>query len=152
MVITGLGAGAISTIRMLFPRVHFTPASTVVVGKPEDYSVGEVSERFKKSHRVVIVREAGGFFALRSVCTHLGCVPDWERSQKKFKCPCHGSGFHRDGVPFEGPAPRPLERLKIFFDEDGQIVVDRAIRLRKERNEWEKEGAFLKYGKRDGNA
>ena len=35
----------------------------------------------------------------------------------------HGSGFYKDGINFEGPTPRPLERARIFLDpDDGQIV------------------------------
>ena len=52
------------------------------------------------------------FFALSTVCTHLGCTPNWLPVESKFKCPCHGSGFRMTGIHFEGPAPRPLERFK----------------------------------------
>ncbi|MBI3951437.1 MAG: Rieske 2Fe-2S domain-containing protein, partial [Acidobacteria bacterium] len=58
---------------------------------------------------------------------HLGCTPNWLDSQKKFKCPCHGSGFRSSGVNFEGPAPRPLDRVKISLAADGQLLVDKSI-------------------------
>ncbi len=132
--------------RLLFPRVRFHPATTLVLGNPEKFAVGEISEEWKKSHQVIVVREESGFYALRSSCTHLGCVPNWQPGQKKFKCYCHGSGFRISGDNFEGPAPRPLERLKIFLNEDGELVVDRAVRYRKERGEWEREGAYLRFG------
>jgi cytochrome b6-f complex iron-sulfur subunit len=65
-----------------------------------------VSEQFKKDQRVWIGRrEDGRFFAISAICTHLGCTPNWFASEDKFKCPCHGSGFHRDGTNFDGPAP-----------------------------------------------
>ncbi len=131
--------------RLLFPRVHHTPPTTVAVGLPDDFAVGEVNERFKDTHRLVVVREEGGFYALRAVCTHLGCIPNWLPDQRKFRCPCHGSGFHADGKNFEGPAPRPMERLKISLDEDGQIVVDTGVRFFSERNEWGRPGAYLEY-------
>ena len=35
-----------------------------------------------------------------------------EASENKFKCPCHGSGYDSEGVNFEGPAPRPMDRAK----------------------------------------
>ena len=132
-------------MRLLFPRVRSEPPTKVVLGKPEEFAVGEVSERFKRSHRLILVREEKGFYALRSVCTHLGCVPAWSSGQEKFKCPCHGSGFHRDGVNFEGPAPRPLERLAIALDPQHNLVVDTAVVLRSERGEWGRPEAFLRY-------
>jgi len=46
--------------------------------------------------------------------------------EDKFKCPCHGSGFYKSGMNFEGPAPRPLDRFKISVGEDGQLVVDKS--------------------------
>ncbi|CUS93988.1 ubiquinol-cytochrome c reductase iron-sulfur subunit [Candidatus Kryptonium thompsonii] len=92
-----------------------------------------------------IVREEDGFYALLAVCTHLGCTPRWLSSENKFKCPCHGSGFRKSGINFEGPAPRPLERVKITLAEDGQILIDKGITYRYEKGEWGKPGSFLPY-------
>jgi cytochrome b6-f complex iron-sulfur subunit len=46
---------------------------------------------------------------------------------------------------FEGPAPRPLERLKISLSDDGQILVDRKIKFLFEKGEWISPDAYLKY-------
>ena len=83
-------------------------------------------EKFKKEFRVWIVREEGGIYAVFAKCTHLGCTPRWLAAEKKFKCPCHGSGFFKTGLNFEGPAPRPLDRFLIKLSEDGQLVVDKS--------------------------
>ncbi len=139
-----LGIGALGTVRYMYPRVLFEPSTFFKAGKPSEFVMGEVSEKFKLSNRVWIVREQEGFYALLAVCTHLGCTPNWLRSGNKFKCPCHGSGFTRDGVNFEGPAPRPLERVKITLNEEGTIVVDKAKRFRKEKGEWLDPEAFLR--------
>jgi cytochrome b6-f complex iron-sulfur subunit len=140
-------SGAIATggaVRLLFPRVHRDPPTQVTLCKPDELAVGEVSERWKSTHGLVLVRSAEGLYALRATCTHLGCVPRWSGAEDKFRCPCHGSGFHRDGVEFEGPAPRALERLAIGLDGEGRVVVDTAIRLRRERGEWDRPGALLR--------
>jgi len=142
--------GAFSTIFLLgfvrsaFPRVLFKPPSTFKAGTPEEYTIGEVSERFKKEHRVWIVREAAGFYALFAKCTHLGCTPRWLKVDQKFKCPCHGSGFRKTGINFEGPAPRPLERYRMVLNEEGQLVVDMGVVYRYEKGDWDKPGAFLR--------
>ncbi len=131
-------------VRSAFPRVLFLPPSSFKAGLPSDFAVGEVSEKYKKDYRVWIVRESDGFYALWAKCTHLGCTPRWLATEQKFKCPCHGSGFYRSGINFEGPAPRPLERVKIALAGDGQIVVDKAVKFLFEKGQWGNPGSFLK--------
>ncbi len=140
-----VGVGALGMLRFMFPRVLFEPSTSFEAGNPGDYVVGEVSEKFKLSERVWIIRENdGSIYALLANCTHLGCTPRWLASEDKFKCPCHGSGFRRSGVNFEGPAPRPLERVKIALTEEGGIVIDKAKRFRHEKGEWTNPEASLR--------
>lgn len=113
--------------RSAFPRVLFQPPTKFKAGEPNDYVLSEVNEKFKQEYRVWIVREEAGLYALFAKCTHLGCTPRWLPAEDKFKCPCHGSGFYKDGTNFEGPAPRPLDRFKIELAEDRQLVVDKAV-------------------------
>jgi cytochrome b6-f complex iron-sulfur subunit len=96
--------GLLAGMRSAFPRVLFTPPQSFKAGLPTDFTIGEVSEKFKKEHRVWIIREPEGVFALFAKCTHLGCTPRWLMTEEKFKCPCHGSGFYKSGINFEGPA------------------------------------------------
>ena len=53
-------------------------------------------------------------------------APRWLAAEEKFKCPCHGSGYYKSGLNFEGPAPRPMDRFKVDVNETGQLVVDKA--------------------------
>jgi cytochrome b6-f complex iron-sulfur subunit len=134
----------VATARFMFPNVLFEPPQSFKAGFPGEYNVGEVDTRWKDAFGVWIVREADGFYALIAVCTHLGCSPNWLPAENKFKCPCHGSGFYRTGVNFEGPAPRPLERARIVLADDGQLMVDKSVKFQEEKGEWTKTGAFLK--------
>jgi cytochrome b6-f complex iron-sulfur subunit len=134
----------VATARFLFPNVLFEPPQSFKAGFPAEYNVGEVDTRWKDSFGVWIVREPQGFYALIAVCTHLGCSPNWLAAENKFKCPCHGSGFYRTGVNFEGPAPRPLERARIVLADDGQILVDKSVKFQQEKGEWDNAEAFLK--------
>lgn len=120
------GFSLLAFIRSAFPRVLFQPPSTFKAGLVSDYAIGEVSEKYKQEFRVWIVREEGGVYAIFAKCTHLGCTPRWLAAENKFKCPCHGSGFFKDGLNFEGPAPRPLDRFRISLNQDGQLVVDKS--------------------------
>lgn len=136
------GLGVMS--RFLFPNVLYEPKMLYRIGTPGDYAVGVVDERFK-AKGFWIFREDSGFFALSTVCTHLGCTPNWLTGDEKFKCPCHGSGFTSHGINVEGPAPRPLERFEISLADDGQIVVNKNKKFQQELGQWEMPGAYLNY-------
>ena len=122
-------------LRFFFPRTLFEPSTVFKIGYPSDFQLG-VDERFNQLARIWVAREAGRIYAIYGRCTHLGCTPDWKLSDNKFKCPCHGSGYTPEGINFEGPAPRPMDRAHIELDAQGQIVVDTS-RL----YEWPKGGA-----------
>lgn len=144
-------AAATATGRFMFPNVLFEPPPTFKAGFPTEYQVGIVDERFKQKFAVWLVRTAydkwantSGIYALSTVCTHLGCTPNWLQAEQKFKCPCHGSGYYITGVNFEGPTPRPLERYAISLADDGQILVDKSRKFQEEKGEWINPAAFLK--------
>ncbi|HYU42872.1 MAG TPA: Rieske 2Fe-2S domain-containing protein [Vicinamibacteria bacterium] len=137
-------SGLVASTRFMFPNVLFEPPQSFKVGFPSEYTVGEVDTRWKDAYSVWIVRNSEGFYALIAVCTHLGCSPNWLAAENKFKCPCHGSGFYKTGINFEGPAPRPLERARIVLADDGQILVDKSVKFQQEKAEWTKEESFLK--------
>lgn len=141
---TFLFTAIVGTIRFFFPRVLFEAPPVFKAGFPDEFAPGEVSSKYLKSQKVWVVRDEEGFYALSAVCTHLGCTPRWLETENKFKCPCHGSGFYRSGINFEGPAPRPLERLKITLDESRQLVVDKSSKFLFEKGEWAKPGSFVK--------
>ena len=109
-----------------------------------NFEIGKVDLRFKKQYNVWIVRDKESIYALSTVCTHLGCTPNWLESDRKFKCPCHGSGFRSTGMNFEGPAPRPLERFSISLASDGQIIVDKNKKFNYEKGEWNRPESSLK--------
>ncbi|MDP2645365.1 MAG: Rieske (2Fe-2S) protein [Desulfobacterales bacterium] len=119
---------ALALTRFFFPRVLFEPPARFKVDKPSEFPPGTVDTRFKNKYGVWIVRDdENRLFVLSTVCTHLGCTPNWIASRNKFKCPCHGSGFLRNGINIEGPAPRPLDRYKITLGDDGHIIIDKSV-------------------------
>ncbi|HVK40712.1 MAG TPA: Rieske (2Fe-2S) protein [Candidatus Kapabacteria bacterium] len=138
----------LGTLRAMFPRVIYEKPPVFKAGFPQDYVPGTVSELYKDEQRVWIIRQTdGSFIGLLAICTHLGCTPRWLAAENKFKCPCHGSGFRGTptwGVNFEGPAPRPLERVAIHLAPDGQIEIDKSKKFLWEKGEWENPEATLK--------
>ena len=138
-----LAATTAGMVRFLFPNVLYEPPQEFKAGLPSDYNTG-VDERWKQQYQVWVVRDEGGMYALLSVCTHLGCLPTWLPNESKFKCPCHGSGFYMSGIDFEGPAPRPLERVRIVRADDGQILIDKSRKFQYEKCQWSDPESYLK--------
>lgn len=137
----------LATVKFMFPNVRREPPSKFKVGFPDAFPAGQVQTKFKAQFGVWVVNtEFNGqqeIFALKSVCTHLGCTPNWLEAEQKFKCPCHGSGFYKDGINFEGPAPRPLERYAIRVADDGQIEIDKSRTYQEEMGQWEEPTSFI---------
>ena len=131
-------------IRFMTPNVLEEPDPRVRVGKMQRYhemAPGEVIEDFKPQG-IWLVRDGEKLAALSIICTHLGCIPNWLPNDRKFKCPCHGSGYKPSGINFEGPTPRPLERFKLYI-EDGVVVVDKSKKYQYELGQWEMPGSYL---------
>jgi cytochrome b6-f complex iron-sulfur subunit len=118
-----LTAWLLAFFRFFLPRTLFEPATSFKIGYPEEYGLG-VDTKFQQKYRIWVDRTPDRIFVIYARCTHLGCTPDWKPSENKFKCPCHGSGYDSEGVNFEGPAPRPMDRAHIETSPDGQILVD----------------------------
>jgi cytochrome b6-f complex iron-sulfur subunit len=113
----------IAFFRFFLPRTLFEPATSFKIGYPADFGLG-VDTKFQQKFRIWVDRTPDRIFVIYARCTHLGCTPDWKPAENKFKCPCHGSGYDSEGVNFEGPAPRPMDRANVEIAPDGQILVD----------------------------
>jgi cytochrome b6-f complex iron-sulfur subunit len=140
-----LGTSFAMFLRFFLPRAIYEPSSVFKVGFPGDYALG-VDTKYQQQYRIWVDKTSDRLFVIYARCTHLGCTPDWKASENKFKCPCHGSGYDSEGVNFEGPAPRPMDRAKVELDAEGQIVVD-VSKLYKwpkgEKNEFNDPGSFI---------
>ncbi len=111
-----------------YPRVRVANSKEI----PENESV-----LFEYPHQdrpaVLIHLPGGGFVAYDALCTHLGCqvhynkvaVKGWESDPQQIFCPCHGAVFEpRVGVVLAGPAPRPMPKIKLEIDDQGEIFAN----------------------------
>jgi len=135
-------------LRFFLPRSILEPSTTFKIGFPSDYALG-VDTKWQQQHRIWVGKTAERLFVIFARCTHLGCTPDWKASENKFKCPCHGSGYDSEGINFEGPAPRPMDRAHVEIDAEGQIVVNTDKLFKWEKGvkapgEFDNEGAFIR--------
>ncbi len=118
--LAGLGTLVVG-VRYLEPDVPDEQDGRFEVGKPETVPLGTVL--VVRSRKVYVVHAPNGFYALSSVCTHLGCVTRHEPGDDRIACPCHGSTFDLEGRVVSGPAPSRLVRFRVTL-EDGVLVVD----------------------------
>jgi cytochrome b6-f complex iron-sulfur subunit len=75
-----------------------------------------------------LMHNSDGLLALYTKCPHLGCTVPWvgpPDSPHAFQCPCHGSMYDYNGVRTGGPAPRPMDLMRVNVDDKtGNITVD----------------------------
>lgn len=116
------GAALWPVFRYLTPQSGTTANSKVLI------PVRDVPEREAKffeyagSSAVLIRKNDGALIALSAVCTHLGCIVQWEKDKQTFICPCHAGHYTPDGAVISGPPPKPLARLPVSVA-DGVITV-----------------------------
>jgi cytochrome b6-f complex iron-sulfur subunit len=149
IVWTAVGATLLTNffmfLRFFLPRTIFEPPTKFKVGYPADFGFG-VDTKFQQQYRIWVVRNAERLFVIYARCTHLGCTPDWKPGENKFKCPCHGSGYTNEGINFEGPAPRPMDRAHVELDPTGQIEVNTAKLYewpKGEKGHFDESGAYI---------
>ena len=70
-----------------------------------------------------LVRNGDGVLAFSWRCTHQGCEVPWREDEERFHCPCHDSIFDRNGVLVDGPAPRPLDLVRVEVRDNGDVAV-----------------------------
>ena len=125
MGLAALGT-TVTAVRFMWPEVLFEEERRFKIGKPEEIPVGTLVAL--PQQKVYVVHAPDGFFAMSAVCTHLGCLTQYERENNRIFCPCHGSKFSAEGAVTDGPAPRPLPRLLLTL-EQGALVVDVSKRV-----------------------
>lgn len=123
----GLGAFAAAAVswplfRYLSPRSGGENAGKVMISET-DIREGEAKFfEYAGSSAVMVRKRGGGLVAFSAVCTHLGCIVQWEKDKQDFLCPCHAGRFSSDGVVTAGPPPKPLKKLP-FTVAGGNITV-----------------------------
>jgi len=84
----------------------------------EELPAGEGAILSKGLKRYAVYKsEHNDVHVFSAVCPHLGCVLQWNGSEKTFDCPCHGSRFTKEGELVNGPADRNLKEIEIHQEE-----------------------------------
>ena len=138
----GRGLGILAAVEILAVVVAYLApskgsggrgAGLVVAGPVAEFTPASV--RPFPAGRFYLVRLAdGGFLALSSRCTHLGCMVPWNQKDQVFPCPCHASTFDQRGDVLSPPATRALDLFPVVI-EGGIVKVDTGRRIERARFE-----------------
>lgn len=88
----------------------------------EEIPDGESKKVLFKNTPYIIVRKGREVYVLSAVCTHLGCLVNWEPDAGEIICPCHSARFSLNGNVLGGPAPSPLQKINVKI-ENGKIII-----------------------------
>ena len=118
----------IAGITYLFAMPRFKEGEfggVFTTGKVSDLPApGAAPENYPKV-KLWLSNTDNGVVAIYKVCTHLGCLYNWNDQENKFICPCHGSQFQSTGQYIRGPAPRSLDRFVVrIVSSDGKVLAE----------------------------
>jgi cytochrome b6-f complex iron-sulfur subunit len=108
--------------RYLAPLHQENSGNKVVIPEQEVPAGGAKFFEYAGSTAVLVRRQGGELLALSAVCTHLGCIVQWEKEKQDFLCPCHAGHYSPEGVVISGPPPKPLAKIP-FVVANGAITV-----------------------------
>jgi cytochrome b6-f complex iron-sulfur subunit len=125
-VVATLGGVLTPIIGYLWPpsRASVGEKGRVQVGTTTDFPAGQGKVVPVNDKPVIIVNtDQGGLRAFSAICTHLGCVVEWDQRRQFILCPCHDGRFNPlNGTVISGPPPAPLPQLALTVEE-GAIYV-----------------------------
>lgn len=96
------------------PEVSEAETSSVLAGTVDEMGPGTGKAfRFGSKPGLLVRLESGEFNAFIAVCTHLGCIVQYDKEKNGIWCACHGGLFDNFGNVVSGPPPSPLTPLKV---------------------------------------
>jgi cytochrome b6-f complex iron-sulfur subunit len=126
----GIWGGLI--VYLLYPIVHFLipPKKSsrdldVVQLNAAEVEAGKAKIISYQDTPTIVINTSQGVLALSAVCTHLGCIVQWDESNQENVCPCHGAKYDLNGNVKSGPAPKPLVMVKARMI-DNKIYIGEA--------------------------
>ena len=123
----GLGwdAGAVRAVSPALPTAAAKPVTFPLAELPVG---GTQADHLRRQRRrwCCARRRASAAFSL--VCTHLGCMVQWQEGDQEFYCPCHDGRFDQFGEVLAGPPPVPLEQIAVRVEGETVMVGERRDR------------------------
>jgi len=111
-----------------YPRVKIAATTDVPIGESVLFTYPH-----KDRPSVLMHLSSDNFVAYDAICTHLGCqihfdeepIKGWESKKDNLFCACHGAVFDpTNGEVLAGPPPRPMPKIKLEIDANGDIYAN----------------------------
>ena len=96
----------------------------VEVAEVDEIPVGEGRVVPFKATTAIVIHTESGFVAFSAVCTHAGCIVEWQQNKNRIYCPCHAAVFDIEGNVVSGPPPRPLPKYRLKVQEEKIILAE----------------------------
>ncbi|MBO8142439.1 MAG: Rieske 2Fe-2S domain-containing protein [Firmicutes bacterium] len=122
---------AATGLAMFWPRNVQGFGTVIDAGPIDEFAVNTVTR--VRDGRFYVSRLPEGVIALYWRCPHLGCTVPWVEGRGLFICPCHGSVYEPTGQNIAGPAPRPMDIMRVEI-RDGRLLVDTGDIRQRERH------------------
>lgn len=119
---TAAASFAYPLMRFLAPPGNEAKGKKILVNKSE-IPKGEAREiLYNGVPAIIINRTDKGFIALSRVCTHLGCLVEYDKAKNRLQCPCHAGIFNLEGNVVSGPPPKPLQEFPLGIDGENIVI------------------------------
>jgi len=127
LLLAVLGSTAIVSLTYPFVRFLAPPGAAAkaqkLALKKDEIPVGEAKNViFNSVPTLVINRPGKGFIAISKVCTHLGCLVEYEKEKNRLLCPCHAGIFDLEGNVVSGPPPAPLTKFPVLVEGENVVI------------------------------
>jgi cytochrome b6-f complex iron-sulfur subunit len=127
-VVATLGGVLTPIIGYLWPprRVSGAGSGRVQVGTASDFPSGQGKVVPVNDKPAIVVNTTlGGVRAFSAICTHLGCIVEWDPNRQVILCPCHDGRFNPvTGAVISGPPPSPLPQLALTVEDEAVYVSE----------------------------
>lgn len=122
-IFTTLAGMVFPALVYLWPVTKRGPAAGMeTVGRADDIPMWGAKKVILGGSAVLVMKTPNGFKAFSAICTHLGCLVEWDDKKHEIICPCHAGLFDMEGKVVSGPPPRPLPAHAVTVV-DGKIMV-----------------------------
>jgi cytochrome b6-f complex iron-sulfur subunit len=108
---------AYSLVKFLASIPAASASDKKIVISKADIPSGEAKNIIYENIPVVVInRPDKGFIAFSRVCTHLGCLVDYNERKHVFLCPCHAGVFDIEGNVVSGPPPKAMNAIPLRIE------------------------------------
>lgn len=119
-----LFAFAYSLLKFLAALPSRAAESKKLIIRKSDVPSGDAKNFiYQNTPAVIINSPEKGFIAVSRICTHLGCLVEYNRGKQRLLCPCHAGNFDVNGNVLSGPPPKPLAIIPLKIDGDNVIIA-----------------------------